>query len=532
MLHKLRNTEEAAMRAIVLLGRFWGANLTLGDEAPGIVAQLAGFGWELTFASAAPPAAPCPNVARFGAGALPGPQERCSDIADVEAYDALIVAPGRDYSDLLADGAALDLVRRAFAAGLAVASFCHGVRVLAAAGVLAGRAVTGRADARAACEAAGARFVGYDDLSGKSDAPPPLVDGPFVTSVRSKYYRSAICDAIRVAAGNAARARGRAAAGGRASDGVGPTARAVGATRQAARSAMFAFMMGPGEADRAELLVGSLRSFGGALKGSSVACMVRGDASSVEPALRARLEALGCELVGFAPDPRIDGLPLAAKVGAAAAAERLAMGRADVLVWMDPDTVVAREPSELLLPAGAVAAASPVHHRLVGLPWGREPDDYWKAVYAAVGTDPEGAFPMLTVADREPVATYVNAGLVSARPGAGLFAAWRDGLAAACADQATLAAIAGNELRTLFLHQAALAAAVVATAGPSGFRELSYGYDYPLHMHAACPAALAPRKLDDLYTARYDDPRFAPGGPDCPVPVPERMRSALGRSEG
>ena len=47
-------------------------------------------------------------------------------------------------------------------------------------------------------------------------------------------------------------------------------------------------------------------------------------------------------------------------------------------------------------------------------------------------------------------------------------------------------------------------------------------------MHAACPAALAPRKLDDLYTARYDDPRFAPGGPDCPVPVPERMRSALG----
>ena len=83
-------------------------------------------------------------------------------------------------------------------------------------------------------------------------------------------------------------------------------------------------------------------------------------------------------------------------------------------------------------------------------------------------------------------------------------------------------------MRTLFLHQAALAAAVVATAGPSGFRELSYGYDYPLHMHAACPAALAPRKLDDLYTARYDDPRFAPGGPDCPVPVPERMRSALG----
>ena len=113
------------MRAIVLLGRFWGANLPLGDEAPGIVAQLAGFGWELTFASAAPPAAPCPNVARFGAGALPGPQERCSDIADVEAYDALIVAPGRDYSDLLVDGAALDLVRRAFAAGVITSYSIH-----------------------------------------------------------------------------------------------------------------------------------------------------------------------------------------------------------------------------------------------------------------------------------------------------------------------------------------------------------------------------------------------------------------------
>ncbi|MBU1081507.1 MAG: DJ-1/PfpI family protein, partial [Spirochaetes bacterium] len=407
--------------------------------------------------------------------------------------------------------------------------FCRGSLVLAAAGVLSGRTMTGHPDYRNDYLAAGARYVDYADRRGKSDAPPPVVDGFLVTSLRSKYYRSATCEAARIAADNARRARADRA--GRSSDGSpdgspdGVPALPLVASAPA-RSALFAFMLTPDAAREAALLVGSLREWGGAMRDSPVICMAPGGPEAVPAGNRAGLEALGCEIVGFEPDPRIDSFPLAAKAGAAAAAERLASGKADVVVWMDPDTVFVREPSELLLPAGAVVAAKPVHHRLIGRPWGAGSDDFWRAVYAACGAEPSRDFPVTTIIDREPIGAYFNAGLLAVRPGAGVLAAWRDGLASACADPAVLAALTAPA-RRLFLHQAALAAAVVSVAGPGGFYELSFGYNYPAHMHASCPADLAPKKLDDLYTVRYDRWPAAPGSAGDAIAVPGRMREAL-----
>ncbi len=505
------------MRALVLIGNGWGANLTAEDESPGILARLESFGWELTVVSPVASPRPCGYAAGTPAAARVRVQASPGDIADVSAYDALVVAPGKDFDSLVADEGVLSLARRASGAGLAVASFCRGVRVLAAAGVIAGRTVTGPAELEAECAAAGARFLGYADRAGKQDAPPPVVDGFLVTSLRGRYYRGAACEALRVAAENARRVR-RA----RASGGVPAWA------ERPARTALFAFMLTPDAAREALLLSGSLRRFGGAMSGSRLLCMVPGDTGSVDPALRARLEALGCELAGFEPEPRLERWPLAAKAGAAAAAEALSRGRADVLVWMDSDTVIVREPVELLLGEGVSAAASPVHHRLIGMPWGQAPDAFWKAVYAAAGVDPASAFPMLTVADREPIAAYLNAGLLAARPEAGLLAAWRDAFLAASDAPAVLEAIRGaSGPHRTFLHQAALAAAAIGTVGPGGLAALSYGYNYPIHMHGSCPPGLRPGKLDDLYTARYDRWALAPGGPSDALPAPARLRSAL-----
>ncbi len=67
-------------------------------------------------------------------------------------------------------------------------AFCGGVRVLAAADVIAGRLVTGHDLYVDEYEAAGATWVG-DDV-------PPVVDGTIITTVRGQYHSVQICEVI------------------------------------------------------------------------------------------------------------------------------------------------------------------------------------------------------------------------------------------------------------------------------------------------------------------------------------------------
>ncbi len=509
--------KENTMKALVLVDDGWGANLTIEDGFDGILAQLEGFGWELVLASPGGAATPCPVAARSGGKAMP-PQVRVSDLAGAEGFDAVVVAPGRAHEGLVADKNAMALLRDARDRGLAIAAFCRGARVLAAADVVRGARMTGHPDYLDQYRAAGALYVDYADRAGKSDAPPPVVDGFLVTVMRAKYYRSAGCEAIRIAAENARRARLGAPVG---------HARQPGAARpaEAARSAAFAFPVDPGTGKEALLLVGSLRALGGTLGASRAAAFCQGGRDALPAELAAALDGYGCDILEYERDPRFAALPFAEKADAAAAAERWALGKADVLVWADTDTVFLREPTELLLPAGAVVAARPVHHRLIGSAWNEDPDAYWRAVY---GEDMLPAlFPVTTIVDRQAIRPYLNAGLLSFRPEAGLAARWIDEFGRLIKDPSVALAMKNNPRRALFLHQAALAAAIVRTAGAGGFMELSYGYNYPLHLHASAPKGLAPGKLDDLYTLRYDQWKHAPLPGSSAVPLTAGITAAF-----
>ncbi|WP_171476200.1 DJ-1/PfpI family protein [Frigoriglobus tundricola] len=59
---------------------------------------------------------------------------------DASHYDALVVPGGRAPEYLRLNAAVLDIVRHFFAANKPVAAICHGPQILAAAGVLKGRA--------------------------------------------------------------------------------------------------------------------------------------------------------------------------------------------------------------------------------------------------------------------------------------------------------------------------------------------------------------------------------------------------------
>jgi len=511
------------IRALALTDSRYGANWNIADGLPSISGEFADMGWQVDLVSVLPLVEPCAWAAGRGLPTLE-PGLRVGDIGEATAWEVIVVLPGQDYDSLLTAPAALDLVRKAEAAGLAIASFCRGARVLARAGVLAGRHMTGHADYEAEYLAAGAIYHGYADKAGKSDAPPPLVDGNLVTSMRSNYFRRQACEAIRVAAENARAARkGRGGASLHSSPSV---------AEGKAERLVFAFPLLSGEEGAAYALAKSLRCFGGCLADSRIIAMVGKDQGESGPgaspskgapppetasgAALAELGALGVETACYEVPERVGGLPLADFPAAAAAAEALVAGEAGgegaALVWTAPDTLFLREPLELLLPEGTALAFRPVHHALIGWRVDDEPDEYWKAIYGACGAPLDAAFMVLSTMDREPLHFYPNAGFLAVRPEAGILRRWQENFAAhapRCAPQGGPETIV--RLRRIFAHQAFLAASVLAMLPRSAIRELSFGYNYPLHLHGRCPTHLAAKALEDLTAVRYDDWKAFPG---------------------
>jgi protease I len=81
------------------------------------------------------------------------------DKADVGGYDAMVIPGGRSPAHLRKNGKAVELVREFFETGKPVAAICHGPQMLAAAGLLGGKRITGYYKIEDEMKEAGAEFV-------------------------------------------------------------------------------------------------------------------------------------------------------------------------------------------------------------------------------------------------------------------------------------------------------------------------------------------------------------------------------------
>jgi len=186
-------------RILLFADDLWGANWNIKDEKPNIKEKFLSYGWKLDLVSVKNEVIPC-GFARKATGLEILKMDRLvSDIVSVEEYDAVVVLPGQSHRNLINDQKTLEIIRNADREGIVLAGFCRGVRLLSAAGVVRDRRITGHPDYAEEYEKAGAEFIGFKDLEGKSDAPPPIVDGNLITTVRSKFYREEVCEAIRTA---------------------------------------------------------------------------------------------------------------------------------------------------------------------------------------------------------------------------------------------------------------------------------------------------------------------------------------------
>lgn len=95
-----------------------------------------------------------------------------------DRYDALVIPGGRAPEYLRLDGRVIELVRHFFRASKPVASICHGLQVLAAAGVLRGRRCLAYPAVGPECVLAGAEFGEVNETYSNAVTDGNLVSAP------------------------------------------------------------------------------------------------------------------------------------------------------------------------------------------------------------------------------------------------------------------------------------------------------------------------------------------------------------------
>lgn len=92
--------------------------------------------------------------------------------ANVSDYEAVIIPGGQSPAKLREDPAVIDFVRQAHERGIPIAAICHGPQVLAKAGILRGKTLTGYSGIQEEIQQAGGTFVDKE----------VVVDGNLITS--------------------------------------------------------------------------------------------------------------------------------------------------------------------------------------------------------------------------------------------------------------------------------------------------------------------------------------------------------------
>jgi hypothetical protein len=243
--------------------------------------------------------------------------------------------------------------------------------------------------------------------------------------------------------------------------------------------------------------------------------------------MSAQFQGLGVTVLPFEQDLSTRALPLSGKVFAAAEAESLAAGMgAEVLAWMDPDSLVLNEPGTFWLPPGKAIGYRPVDLRLIGSPVAEDLDGYWRLVYEDCGVDHAQVFQVVTTVDGQSIRAYFNAGLVIVRPGYGILRRWRENLRRLAANTGFESFFSRSRLYHIFLHQAALAGTILSTLVEEETYPLPVSVNYPLHLHERYPENLRPGAIDDLISLRHDV-FFRKPGWEQSLPARERLRSWL-----
>lgn len=264
------------------------------------------------------------------------------------------------------------------------------------------------------------------------------------------------------------------------------------------------FAEGDEQLKHALILVESIRTFAGSFRNSPVWVYVpEGSLKNID-AIKEKLSLLGAEVKESKAPLTALQFPYARKVFAAAKAESEADGEAEILVWMDDDTVFLNEPDEFDLKKEVALGYRPVMHKLIGSLYSEPVDEFWTRVYQKLSVAESVLFPMTTPADNKTIRPYFNAGLLIVRPERGIMRKWAENFSLLYEDPVFVEWCNEDRYRLIFLHQVALAGTVLNMLQKDEMTELSFHINYPVFFDRLFEADKEFSSIEEAVTIRYD----------------------------
>jgi len=255
---------------------------------------------------------------------------------------------------------------------------------------------------------------------------------------------------------------------------------------------------------RVQLMIESLRAFGGRFQDAPVWVYLTEGLLASESEHLAGIESLGGSfMLGQAPE-EATWFYLSRKVFASAQAEAEAAGKADILAWLDVDTIFLQEPGEFILPKGKSLGYRPVMHLNISPLYDEPLDDFWKRAYDKMSVPKARGFPMVTVADGDKIRPYINAGCLIVRPERGLLREWAETFPLLYRDPVLKEMCRKDERKRIFIHQVALSGAFMRHLGRDEIRELSGRVNYPLFFGEMFGSKRDFHDIGEAVTIRYE----------------------------
>jgi hypothetical protein len=255
---------------------------------------------------------------------------------------------------------------------------------------------------------------------------------------------------------------------------------------------------------QALMLVKSLRDFGGDYADLPVWVYVPERQPLTGPAWDA-LQALDVEMVPFLIDEDFRRFPFAGKTLAAAVAEERAEKEGLLLAWHDRTGLIRGAPVDFNLPEGIAAAFRPTDIANIGAPYGEPLPEFWRLILEQFNLSREDLPPITTAIDQKRLHLYVNAGLLVVRPEKHLLQTWAANLQKTYDLPKYKPFYEEDQACAIFMHQAALTAAVAQRTLPEERLILPNTYLFSVDNFFDYPEDMQPESLDQIVTGRFHE---------------------------
>ena len=280
----------------------------------------------------------------------------------------------------------------------------------------------------------------------------------------------------------------------------------------------------PAEEKQANILINSIRDFGGIYADSPVYVFM----SDTLNAHCHSIKSPNVKFITLDADNNMPDYPFLYKVLACAKAEELLKGKSDIIVWMDVDALVLKEPSEFCLGKNKKISIRPVNLRNnVGLPADEPADMYWQKIYDYTRLKVNKVPVVETLVDKTQVREYLNCAIFSIRSDQCIFSDWKRIFLLLVNDPDYQRKACTTINHKVFLHQAVLSAIISKRIKENEIQWFSQRAGYPLHHHKELDQGIRALKLNQLESVIYERLWDAPHWIMCAIRVDEPLRSWL-----